>query len=93
MLNDKIIKLRISGYLKTRASDAALTYNWILSNYVRFLIMMDLDSKIFDRIIPLIEGNVSTNEGFAHFTHEGHRFYIVPEEQVKKIAIGVDEKK
>ena len=93
MLNDKIIKLRISEYLKTRASDAALIYNWTLSNYIRFLIMMDLDSKIYDRIIPLIEGNVSTNEGFAHFTHEGRRFYVVPEDQVKKIAAGVDEKK
>lgn len=92
-MKESLIKLRISEYLKQRAKDCAASYNWTLSNYIRFLMMMDQESKLYDRIIPLIEENVDTKDEFASFRHEGMKFYIVPEKQVKKIIIGVDEKK
>jgi hypothetical protein len=55
--------------------------------------LIDINTKLYDRIIPLIEENVGTFSEIPSFTHEGTRFYIVPENQVKKIVIGVDEKK
>jgi hypothetical protein len=92
-MKESFIKLRVSDYLKQRAKDCASSYNWTLSRYLRSLILIDINTKLYDRIIPLIEENVGTFSEIPSFTHEGTRFYIVPENQVKKIVIGVDEKK
>ena len=92
-MKESLIKLRVSEYLKQRAKDCASSYNWTLSHYLRFLIMMDIDTKLYDRIIPLIEENVATLNEIPSFMHGSTKFYIVPEDQVKKIDIRVDEKK
>lgn len=80
-----IIKVRISEYLKQRAKDCAALFGWNLSKYIRFLIRMDIEDCIYNKIIPLISGNVDTLNEIEYFTHEGRRFAIVPENQVKKI--------
>ncbi len=81
MVKEKILKIRISEYLKSRAKDCASSYEWSLSQYIRFLIRMDVDSPIYQKIIPLIKENVDTLDKIQEFTHEGRRFLIIPENQ------------
>ena len=87
MHKEEIIKIRISEFMKNRAKDCASSFNWSLSQYIRFLIRMDIDSPLYKTIIPLVSENVDTIDKIHEFTHEGRRFLIVPENQAQSLNL------
>lgn len=86
MSKETIIKIRVSKYLKQRAKDCASFYGWSLSQYIRHLILVDIDDPLYDHIIPLVSGNVDTLNEIKEFRYQGRRFAIVPENLVKNIT-------
>lgn len=86
-MKEEIIKIRVSKLLKNRAKDNASVMNWTLSNYIRFLLLMDIDNPIYKHIIPLVSENVDTLDKIQEFTYEGRRFVIIPENQVKNLKL------